>query len=58
MSDKGVAAVYILDSFALLAYLQGEIGGDQVQEVLYPGSPGKLPGVVSFDQFGRDGVYH
>lgn len=34
MSDKGVAAVYILDSFALLAYLQGEIGGDQVQEVL------------------------
>ncbi len=34
MSDKGAVITYILDSFALLAYLQGENSGDQIQRIL------------------------
>ena len=39
MSDNPTA--YVLDSFALLAYLGGEVGEERVKEILHDASNGE-----------------
>ena len=51
MSDRG--SVYILDSFALLAYLGGEPGERRVKEVLHEASHGRDRTLMSLINLGE-----
>ena len=51
MSDRG--SVYILDSFALLAYLGGEAGEERVKEVLHEASHGRDRTLMSLINLGE-----
>lgn len=45
--------VYVLDSFALLAYLEGEIGMERVREILLEAEEGKCRVVASIINIGE-----
>lgn len=45
--------VYVLDSFAVLAYLNGEIGGERVQMILEEASKGQIQVMLSIINFGE-----
>lgn len=51
MSDS--AAVFILDSYALLAYLGGEVGEERVKEILHNASLGERRGLMSLINLGE-----
>jgi ribonuclease VapC len=51
VSDRG--SVYILDSFALLAYLGGETGEERVKEVLHEATHGSDRTVMSLINLGE-----
>ncbi len=51
MSDS--AMVYILDSFALLAYLGGEVGEGRVKEILHDASRGESRSFLSLINLGE-----
>ena len=51
MSDS--TTVYVLDSFALLAYLGGEVGGGRVKEILHDASRGESRAFLSLINLGE-----
>jgi ribonuclease VapC len=50
---KDSATVLILDSYALLAYLGGEVGEGRVKEILYDASLGKIRALMSLINLGE-----
>lgn len=51
MSDS--TTVYVLDSFALLAYLGGEVGEDRVKEILHDASRGESRAFLALINLGE-----